>query len=137
MEEASESAVALSPSYRHPSGVQCIEIVRHMSFCLGNAVKYVWRGWWAPDLADTGDLEKAARHIREWLSMEVRPRMPMCHVVTRAVSRFATVDQEGRFSTIVRDLCRADFTHGNENAARHALGLIMAEIARRKNTNAA
>lgn len=27
----------------HPSGVECIEIVEHMSFNLGNAVKYVWR----------------------------------------------------------------------------------------------
>ena len=27
----------------HPSGVECIEITEHMNFCLGNAVKYVWR----------------------------------------------------------------------------------------------
>jgi hypothetical protein len=28
---------------RHPSGIECIEIVEHMSFNLGNVVKYVWR----------------------------------------------------------------------------------------------
>ena len=28
---------------QHPSGVECIEIVEHMNFCLGNVVKYVWR----------------------------------------------------------------------------------------------
>ncbi len=27
----------------HPSGVECIEIVRHMNFNLGNACKYIWR----------------------------------------------------------------------------------------------
>lgn len=27
----------------HPSGVECIDIVEHMNFCLGNAVKYIWR----------------------------------------------------------------------------------------------
>jgi len=27
----------------HPSGVECIDIVEHMSFNLGNAVKYIWR----------------------------------------------------------------------------------------------
>jgi len=27
----------------HPSGVECIEIAEHMSFNLGNAVKYIWR----------------------------------------------------------------------------------------------
>lgn len=27
----------------HPSGVECIEITEHMNFCLGNAIKYIWR----------------------------------------------------------------------------------------------
>ena len=26
-----------------PSGVECIEIVEHMTFCAGNAMKYLWR----------------------------------------------------------------------------------------------
>lgn len=29
--------------YAHASGVECIDIVENMSFCLGNAVKCVWR----------------------------------------------------------------------------------------------
>lgn len=27
----------------HPSGIQCIEIARHMTFGFGNALKYLWR----------------------------------------------------------------------------------------------
>lgn len=27
----------------HPSGVECIQITEHMNFCLGNAIKYLWR----------------------------------------------------------------------------------------------
>lgn len=27
----------------HPSGVECITIVEHMGFSLGNAIKYIWR----------------------------------------------------------------------------------------------
>jgi TPR repeat protein len=27
----------------HRSGVECITITEHMSFCLGNAIKYIWR----------------------------------------------------------------------------------------------
>lgn len=27
----------------HPSGVECITIVEHMGFCIGNAIKYLWR----------------------------------------------------------------------------------------------
>jgi len=27
----------------HPSGVECIDIVEHFGFCIGNAIKYAWR----------------------------------------------------------------------------------------------
>lgn len=27
----------------HPSGIECIDIVRHMSFNCGNVIKYLWR----------------------------------------------------------------------------------------------
>lgn len=28
---------------QHPSGVECIEIVEHMTFNVGSAIKYLWR----------------------------------------------------------------------------------------------
>lgn len=27
----------------HKSGVECIDVTEHMSFCIGNAMKYLWR----------------------------------------------------------------------------------------------
>ena len=27
----------------HPSGIECIQITQHMNFCVGNAMKYLWR----------------------------------------------------------------------------------------------
>ncbi|POF63342.1 hypothetical protein CFR73_10540 [Novacetimonas maltaceti] len=128
------SAAPAAITYRHPSGVACIDIARHMSFCLGNAVRCVWRGWRASTHDGTSDLQHAVFYIHEWLGMEIRPRMPLSRRITDAVQRFAAVDDDACFSTIIRDLCRADFTHGNENAARHALNLITAEMERRKET---
>lgn len=45
----------------HPSGVECIQITEHMNFCLGNALKYIWRA----DLKGAGveDLEKAVFYL--------------------------------------------------------------------------
>ena len=45
----------------HPSGVECITVTEHMGFCLGNAVKYIWRA----DLKGnaTEDLRKARFYI--------------------------------------------------------------------------
>lgn len=46
----------------HPSGVECIQITEHMSFCVGNAVKYLWRAGLKSD--DTiEDLEKARWYV--------------------------------------------------------------------------
>lgn len=44
----------------HKSGVECITITEHMGFCLGNAVKYIWRA----DLkGGLEDLRKARWYI--------------------------------------------------------------------------
>lgn len=46
----------------HPSGVECIEITQHMNFCLGNALKYLWRsGIKSEDAVE--DLKKAIWYI--------------------------------------------------------------------------
>ena len=54
----------------HPSGVECIEITKHMGFCLGNAMKYIWRA----DLKGNAiqDLEKA----KEYIDIEIAKRTP-------------------------------------------------------------
>jgi hypothetical protein len=49
----------------HPSGIECIQVTEHMSFNLGNAVKYIWRA----DLKDDAleDLKKARWYIEREL----------------------------------------------------------------------
>lgn len=46
-----------------PSGIECIEIVRHMSFNVGSAVKYCWRlGLKGPTIQE---LEKAIWYLTD------------------------------------------------------------------------
>lgn len=45
----------------HPSGIECIQITEHMNFCLGNAVKYIWRAGLKGDAIE--DLQKAHFYI--------------------------------------------------------------------------
>ena len=49
----------------HPSGVECIQITEHMGFCLGNAVKYIWRADEKWDAIE--DLKKAKWYIEREL----------------------------------------------------------------------
>ena len=47
----------------HPSGVECIDIIEHMNFNLGNAIKYVWRAGLKGDNPAEQDLKKAVFYI--------------------------------------------------------------------------
>ncbi len=48
---------------RHPSGVECIQITRHMNFNIGNAIKYLWRSNEKGKTIE--DLQKAAWYIND------------------------------------------------------------------------
>lgn len=51
------------PHYRgHPSGVECIQITEHFNFCLGNALKYIWRADLKHDAIE--DLQKAVWYLQ-------------------------------------------------------------------------
>ena len=50
---------------KHPSGVECIDIVRHMNFNLGNVIKYLWRAGLKDGNADIQDLEKAKWYLED------------------------------------------------------------------------
>jgi hypothetical protein len=47
----------------HPSGIECIQITEHMGFCLGNAIKYIWRADLKQNTKE--DLEKAIWYINQ------------------------------------------------------------------------
>ena len=63
----------------HPSGIECIQITEHMTFNLGNAVKYIWR------CGEKGkpieDLQKAVWYLQR--EIELRKRQQ-----TTVVSKF-------------------------------------------------
>lgn len=61
----------------HPSGVECIEIAKHMSFCLGNAMKYIFR---CDHKNGIEDLEKAVWYLQCEISMrKEKQKEHLCH----------------------------------------------------------
>jgi len=52
----------------HPSGIEAIQVTEHFNFCLGNALKYIWRAGLKGDAVE--DLEKA----KWYLSREIERR---------------------------------------------------------------
>jgi len=48
-----------------PSGVECIQITRHRTFNVGNAIKYLWRAGLKDEAKTIEDLEKAVFYIND------------------------------------------------------------------------
>lgn len=66
----------------HPTGIECIDIVEHMNFNRGAAIKYIWRAGKKHNVIE--DLKKAQWFIgREIARLEKESRRE-AHVSTRA-----------------------------------------------------
>ena len=63
MDTPERDTVNHPPHYtQHPSGVECIEITEWHNFCVGNAIKYLWRAGHKGDDA-LEDLRKARWYV--------------------------------------------------------------------------
>jgi hypothetical protein len=51
----------------HPSGIECITIVQHFEFNIGNAIKYLWRA----GLKEGTDYETDLLKAREYIDFEL------------------------------------------------------------------
>lgn len=62
----SEDMVNHPPHYNnHPSGVECIQVTQYMNFCIGNAMKYLWR------VDDKGDPIENLKKARWYIDQEI------------------------------------------------------------------
>lgn len=57
---------------QHPSGVEAIQVTEHMNFCLGNAMKYIWRAGLKGD--EMEDLKKAAWYINREIDRRTKEK---------------------------------------------------------------
>jgi hypothetical protein len=55
----------------HPSGIECLDVIRHMNFNLGNAVKYIWRCDLKEDAIE--DLKKAIFYLEDEIARRQEP----------------------------------------------------------------
>lgn len=70
----SPSPDAVNPQhYRlHPSGVEAITVAEHFNFCLGNAIKYIWRSGQKGNALE--DLKKARWYLDREINRLEKPQ---------------------------------------------------------------
>ena len=56
----------------HASGVECIQITEHLGFCLGNAIKYIWRAG-EREAKTIEDLRKAVWYLEREIARLEKP----------------------------------------------------------------
>ena len=84
IQQIAEDLVNHPPHYTaHPSGVECIQITEHMNFCLGNAIKYIWRADLKHDAIE--DLKKAVWYVNR--EIERRTKALQATTSTKTSSR--------------------------------------------------
>jgi len=54
----------------HPSGIEAIDVTEHFNFCVGNAIKYLWRADLKADAIE--DLRKAAWYVNREIERRTR-----------------------------------------------------------------
>lgn len=61
---------------QHPAGIECIDIIRHYTCDIANAIKYLWRAGLKPEMGkedaekEIEDLKKALWYIEDFLSLD-------------------------------------------------------------------
>lgn len=65
----------------HPSGVECIDVIEHYMFNVGNTIKYLWRAGLKSD-ASLSDLEKELEDCKKaawYLGRHISNLEKQCH----------------------------------------------------------
>lgn len=106
----------------HKSGVECIEISEHMNFCLGNAMKYVWRAGLKEDGDEIQDLKKAIWYINREISRREH------EITKKCLDKQETIHfQDGKVQIVLR----TDTLPGEGNPLVH-IGQELRKNAKRK-----
>ena len=74
------------PHYKDASGIECIEVTKHMRFCGGNCFKYLYRA--GKEGSTVEDLKKSAKYAHwAWENEEIVLITPMRLIEQIAVHR--------------------------------------------------
>jgi TPR repeat protein len=110
--------------YQHPSGIECIDITEHMSFCLGNAIKYIWR-------CDSKgqpiqDLRKAVAYLEREITRRINKENG-CPLVAKSVLPYAIdkTDPIGKVGTVLAYAQAGDAYRQNQMGKIYYYGKLM------------
>lgn len=101
---------------QHPSGIECIELIEHLSANLSAAVKYIWRHGLKLTETPLRDLQSARWYTEresqrvDLYELEDEPR-PRTDIVWRALAKkVISADQGSTLADYPEELLKGDFS---------------------------
>jgi hypothetical protein len=96
----------------HPSGVEAIEIVQYMGFCLGNAFKYVYR---YQHKNGTEDLKKAIWYLKHQQTVILKQHLAITHTATSDYHKILSAEQNKDIVRVLEIIWNVSF-HNHKNS---------------------
>ena len=106
---------------RHPSGVEAIDIVQYMGFCLGNAFKYVYR---YQHKNGTEDLKKAIWYLRHQQTVILKQHIAVTHTATNDYYRIITAEQNKDIVRVLEIIWDVSFNGRNNKELEEAAKIL-------------
>ena len=95
----------------HPSGVEAIEIVQYMGFCLGNAFKYVYR---FKDKNGPQDIEKAIWYLKRQQTIILNKNLMVTHTAKSDFYKILYAEPNKDIAKVLEIIWNVSF-NGNKN----------------------
>lgn len=119
--DRSDEQVDHPTHYQHPSGVEAIDLIEGLGFCLGTALKYLWRLGQKDDVRQ--DLEKARWYLRR--AAENHTRCEPGRVDRALLRKVVDADPESVLAAVLEELDRGwGGPLGMQENARRAITIV-------------
>jgi len=105
----------------HPSGVEAIDIVQYMGFCLGNAFKYVYR---YQHKNGTEDLKKAIWYLRHQQTVILKQHIAATHTATSDYHRILSAETNKDIVRVLEIIWDVSFLDHNKKELEEAAKIL-------------
>lgn len=105
----------------HPSGVEAIDIVQYMSFCLGNAFKYVYRYQHKNGIED---IKKAIWYLNHQQGVILRQHLGCTHTAVNDFNRIISAEPNEEIVQVLKIIYQVSFGDFGYDKLKQAVEIL-------------
>jgi hypothetical protein len=110
----------------HPSKVECIDVVEHMYFNIGNAFKYIYRGWNQLKTNTNHDLEKSIWYLNREIAC-TKDHTLKSHE-SKTINKLLDIIIDSEPDDQLKSIFKLFKHHNNKDSLNVIIGLIESKL---------